>query len=73
MREMTASEIARCSGGRMSTHCLFELGLNYVGTAAAIGLTVGTGGIGGIAAVTGSALAWSSWYRSCGPAANYGR
>jgi hypothetical protein len=71
MREMTAMEVAQCSGG-MSMQCWGEMGLNFIGTGAAIGVTIGTGGLAGVGAVAGSALGWSSWYRDCGPGANYG-
>lgn len=70
MRALTIDEIGVCDGG-MSGQCAIEMGLNYVGTAGAIGITVGSGGVG-FFALAASALSWSNWYRDCGPAANYG-
>lgn len=71
MRELSMAEMDYVRGG-MSNQCLFEGGLNYVATAAAIGVTLMTGGLAGVGAIAGAALGWSSWYRNCGPAANYG-
>ena len=71
MRAMTIGETELCSGG-MSGQCMVEGGLNYVVTGAAIAVSIGTGGIAAVGALAGAALGWSSWYRSCGPNANYG-
>lgn len=71
MRELSMAEVNSVSGG-MSNQCYFEGALNYGVTAAAIGVTLVTGGIAGFGALAGAALSWSSWYRNCGPAANYG-
>ena len=70
MRALTVDEVSMCDGG-MSGQCVAEMGLNYIGTAGAIGATVASGGIG-FFALAASALSWSNWYRDCGPAANYG-
>ncbi|MEL1263153.1 hypothetical protein [Pseudoxanthomonas putridarboris] len=72
---MTFEEVNACSGGDvggMSGQCVAEGALNYVVTAGAIAITLGTGGLAGAAALAGAALSWSSWYRDCGPSANYG-
>ena len=71
MRVMTFEEVNGCAGG-MTGQCMAEGGLNYVVTAGAIAVTIGTGGLAGVAALAGAALSWSSWYRDCGPSANYG-
>jgi hypothetical protein len=71
MYVLAADQLAMCGGG-MSTQCVVEGGLNYVVTAGALVVTIGTGGLAGVAALAGTALSWSNWYRDCGPSANYG-
>ena len=71
MRELTCEEMISCHGGGnftgMSGQCIAEGALNYVVTAGAIAVTIGSGGLLGVAALAGAVLGWSSWYRDCGP------
>ena len=64
MREISMTEMDECVGG-MSGQCVAELGLNYVVTGGALAVTIGTGGLAGVAALAGAALSWSSWWRDC--------
>lgn len=66
MRELTKTELTIYSGG-MSGQCVAEGGLNYLITAGALAVTLGTGGLGGVAAMSGAAYSWSGWWRDCGP------
>lgn len=73
MYELSICEASEVGAGMLSGQCTFELGLNYLITAGAIGFAIGTGGLGAAAGIAGAAYSWSGWYRDCGPSANYGR